>query len=413
MHIIGRKTDKVVRWIIELNENVLKWVWLTTLKGMTTEKITSLLNKFNDIDEIYNAKEEEYRDIDLIRQRDVLNLSNKETKFAEKVIEETKKLGAYIVTYDSSDYPEKLRYIPNPPYVLYVKGELKLNDSMLCIGVVGTRDITDYGEETTRKFCFELARNGFTVVSGLAMGVDAVAASSAIMAGGNTIAVLGCGLDRDYPKPNREIRKNIEQYGAVVTEYPVGTQPLGSNFPQRNRIIAGLSECVLVTQAPKRSGALITASYAVDMGKEVFCIPASIFDSYSIGNNNLIKEGAIPVTSPQDITEIYKHQLTDFIPKETRGNMEVSKPKAKSTIKEVVEKIKEKVIKPSINDERYKNLDETQKIIMELVIEYEKLSVDEIIRKTNIAPAKIGATLSLMEMTGAIKKLPGNFYVLS
>jgi DNA processing protein len=284
---------------------------------------------------------------------------------------------------------------------------------MFCIGVVGTRDITDYGEEATRKFCFELARNGFTVVSGLAMGVDAVAASSAIMAGGNTIAVLGCGIDTDYPKPNGEIRKSIEKYGAVVTEYPVGTQPLGSNFPQRNRIIAGLSECVLVTQAPKRSGALITASYAVDMGKEVFCIPASIFDSYSIGNNNLIKEGAIPVTSPQDITEIYKHQLTDFIPKETRANIEVSKPKSKATFKEVVEKIKEKVIKPSINDERYKNLDETQKTIMELIIEYEKLSVDEIIRKTNIPPAKIGATLSLMEMTGAIKKLPGNFYVIS
>ena len=395
-----------------MNENILKWVWLTTLNGITPEKITSLLNKFNDIDEIYNAKEKEYSDIDLINQRDILGLANKDTNRAEKVIEETKKSGAYIITYDSSDYPKKLKYILYPPYVLYVKGAMKLNDDMLGIGVVGTRDINEYGKEVTRKFSFELARKGFTVVSGLATGVDAVAATAAISAGGRTIAVLGCGIDKDYPKPNRNLRGNIEKYGVVVTEYPPGTKPLPTNFPQRNRIIAGLSECVLVTQAPKKSGALITAGYANDMGKEVFCVPASIFDIYSYGNNNLIKSGATPVISPEDITELYKHQLTDFIPKEIRGDIEFSEEKPKG-IKGVVEKIKEKVIKPSINDARYKNLDETQKIIMELIIENEKVSVDEIIRKTNLPPAKIGATLSMMEMTGVVKKMPGNFYVIS
>lgn len=412
MHIIGRKTDKFARCVIELNENILKWVWLTTQNGMTAEKITSLLNKFNDIDEIYNAKEEEYKDIDLIHQRDILSLANKDIKSAQKVIEETKKSGAYIITYDSLEYPEKLKCISYPPYVLYVKGTMKLNDDMLGIGVVGTREINEYGKEVTRKFSFELARSGFTIVSGLATGVDAIAASAAISAGARTIAVLGCGIEKDYPKPNRALRKNIEKYGVVVTEYPPGTKPLPANFPQRNRIIAGLSECVLVTQAPKRSGALITAGFANDMGKEVFCVPASIFDTHSIGNNNLIKSGATPVTNYADITELYKHQLTEFIPKQIRKDIELSEEKPKG-LKGVVGKIKEKVIKPSINDERYKNLDDTQKIIMEMIIENEKASVDEIIRKTNLPPAKIGATLSMMEMTGVVKKMPGNFYVIS
>ena len=394
-------------------DNILKWVWLTTAMGITPEKIASLLNKFNDIDEIYNADEKDYKDIELIQKRDIGILCDKDTKRAEKIIEDTKKCGGYVITIDSSDYPEGLKYISSPPYVLYVKGELRLSDKMLGIGVVGTRKVSDYGEEVTRKFSFELARNGFTVVSGLALGVDAIAASAAISAGGNTIAVLGCGLERDYPKANRDLRKNIEKYGAVVTEYPIGTQPLPSNFPQRNRIIAGLSECVLVTQAPKKSGALITATYASDMGKEVFCVPASIFDVNSQGNNDLIKSGATPVTAPGEISEFYKYQLKDFSPNEPRGEMEIPKPKQKKTIKQAIEKIKEKIIKPSINDERYKNLDETQKIIMEVIIENEKISVDELIRKTNIAPAKIGATLSLMEMTGVVKRLPGNFYVIS
>ena len=395
-----------------MNENMLKWVWLTTLQGMTAEKITSLLNRFDDIDEIYNEKEDGFKGIELIRQRDIKALSNKDTSYAKKVIEETKKCGAYIITYDSADYPDKLRCLSCPPYVLYAKGTLKLTDRMCTIGVVGTRKLNDYGIEATRKLSFELAREGFTIVSGLATGADAVAAKQSLRAGGSTIAVLGCGIERDYPKENHVLREYIEKFGLVITEYPPGTKPLPANFPLRNRIIAGLSECVLVTQAPERSGALITARYANDMGKEVFCVPAGIFDFDSAGNNKLIKMGATPVTNANDITELYKNDLAEFVTKEIRSELFVSKQKPKG-FSVIVDKIKEKVIKPSIKDEKYKDLDETQKVLMEIIIENEKISVDELIRKTNIAPAKIGATLSMMEMTGVVKKLPGNFYVVN
>ncbi len=405
-----------------MNDNTLKWVWLTTLQGMTTEKITSLLNKFDDIDEIYNAGEEEYKDIDLIHQRDIRALCDKNTKSAQKVISNTEKCGAYILTYDSKDYPEKLKYISAPPYVLYVKGTLKLNEKMFCIGVVGTRELNEYGETVTGKMTFELARAGFSVVSGLALGVDAIAASAALRAGGNTIAVLGCGIDLDYPKTNRELRKYIEQYGAVVTEYPPKTQPYPANFPQRNRIIAGLSECTLVTQAPAKSGALITAKYAHEMGREVFSVPGSVFDVNSVGNNNLIKAGATPVTHPYDLIERYKYQVEEFAPKTVRHGIKMFGVKKKvfskfvNIIKGKDEKKPEKELKkekPSINDEKYKNLNENEKVIMELIINNEKISVDEIIRKTNLPPAKIGSTLSMMEMIGVVKKLPGNFYVVS
>ncbi len=396
----------------KMNENILKWVWLTTLKGMTPEKISSLLNKFNDIDEIYNACKDEYKDIDLIRKKDIEVLCDKDTQTAKNIIYNTQRIGAYILTVDSDGYPEKLKSLPYPPYVLYVRGKFKLNDEMPAVGVVGTRHTSEYGDEITNKFGYELAGEGFLVVSGLAIGVDALAAQSAIRAGGTTVAVLGCGIDVDYPKQNRILRKYIEEFGAVVTEYPPGTSPLPANFPQRNRIIAGLSDCILVTQAPERSGALITARYAYDIGREIFCVPASVYDYKSAGGNELIRFGASSATKPQNITQLYEHRLKNFKPLSQRRELFNKKPKNKG-VSGFVEKVKETILKekPSITDNRYKNLEENEKIIMELIIENEKITVDEIIRKTEMAPAKIGATLSMMEMTGVIRKLPGNFYV--
>lgn len=405
MHIIGRKTGKNFMSHHLMNDNMLKWVWLTTLKGMTPEKTYSLLDKLGSIEEIYQADYDDFSDIDLINQSDIKELCNKNTSVAQQVISRTEECGGYIVTYDSKQYPQSLKNIFPPPYVLYVKGSLELTEDMFCIGIVGTRELNDYGDTVTRKMSFELARAGFCVVSGLARGVDAVAASSAIRAGGKTIAVLGCGIDRDYPKKNRELRKLIEEYGVVVSEYPPGTKPLSSNFPQRNRIIAGLSECVLVTQAPKKSGALITADYADSYSKTVYCVPAGIFDLDSEGNNNLIKNGAVCVTHSNEIIEIYKSEIEKFKPKELRREIGVP-----DTVKKGVSRFIEK-IKVSINDEKYKNLNETEKVLMELILENEKISVDELIRKTELPPAKIGATLAMMEMKGTVKKLPGNFYI--
>ncbi len=391
-----------------MNDNILKWVWLTTLKGMTAQKIYWLLEKFGDVEEIYNATSKDFEGIELIGQADIKELCDKNTDVARKVILRTEDCGGYIITYDSDQYPQNLKNIFPPPYVLYAKGNLKLNDDMFCVGIVGTRDVNEYGETVTRKISFELARAGFCVVSGLARGVDAIAASSAIKAGANTIAVVGCGIDYDYPKQNREIRKQIEEYGVVISEYPPRTKPLSMNFPQRNRIIAGLSELVLVTQAPKKSGALITADYANEYSKPVYTVPANIFDEDSAGNNNLIKSGAVCITRPDEIIDIYKNEIKRFKPKETRNQVEIPKVSNKG-ISGIIDKFK---LKASINDEKYKSLGENEKLIMQLIIDSEKISVDEIIRKTNLPPAKIGATLAMMEMTGAVKKLPGNFYIV-
>ena len=396
-----------------MNENILKWVWLTTLKGMTPEKISSLLDKFNDIDEIYNACWDEFEKIDLIRKNDIENLCDKSTDKAKDIIYKTQRIGAYILTVDSDGYPEKLKSLPYPPYVLYVRGKFKLNDEIPAVGVVGTRHTSEYGDEITNKFSFELASEGFLIVSGLAIGVDALAAKAAIRAGGTTVAVLGCGIDVDYPKQNRTLRKYIEEFGAVVTEYPPGTSPLPANFPQRNRIIAGLSDCILVTQAPEKSGALITARYAYDMGREIFSVPASVYEPKSAGGNEIIRLGATPATKSQNITQLYEHRLKGYKPETKRTELFIKQPKNKG-VSGFVGKVRETILnkKPSINDDRYKNLEEDEKIIMGLIIEKDKISVDEIIRKTNKAPAKIGATLSMMEMTGVVTKLPGNFYVV-
>ena len=406
-----------------MDENITKWVWLTSKKGMVPEKICSLLNKFNDIYEIYNAKEEDYQQIELIRRKDIENLCDKDLSHANEIIRLTNEIGGYIITIDSKDYPEKLKRLVIPAYVLYVKGPLKIDKDICSIGIVGTRYPVEYGAVATEKMAFELAKAGFLVVSGLARGVDAIAASAALRAGGNTIAVLGFGLDVLYPKCNEQIKEYVESYGAIITEYPPKTPPYATNFPQRNRIIAALSDGLLVTQAPSGSGALITARLAHDIGVDVYSVPASVFDKNCVGNNNLIKAGAIAVTHPNDLIQAYEHKLDKQNVKDARNFIKIEKTNTNSinrAIRKTVDKITEKKdsqyenldnsIKYSISDERFGGLDEEEKKIIALIIEKERISVDEIIRQTKMLPAKTGSCLALLEMKGHIRKLAGNFY---
>ena len=206
-----------------------------------------------------------------------------------------------IIKIEDKDYPEKLKNIYNPPKELYVLGNEKiLNET--AIAIVGSRNCTKYGAQNAYKFAYEIAKRNICVISGLARGVDAYSHKGAVLAKGKTIAVLGCGLDVIYPSENFELYKKIVQAGGtIITEYPLGTQPKRYNFPERNRIISGLSEKILVIEAKERSGALITVDYALEQGKDVYAIPGNITSLNSVGPNELIKEGAFIVTNIQDI----------------------------------------------------------------------------------------------------------------
>lgn len=402
-----------------MRDNTLLWVWLTTLRGMTAAKITSLLDKFESVEEIYSKNsEDDFKNIALIRQNDINSLINKDTQKAEKIINQIKVIEADIITYESSEYPEKLKALPNPPYVLYVRGKLADFSNGVSIGVVGTRKYSDYGKAVTIKLSYELSKEGITIVSGMARGIDTFAAIAAMRAGGKTVAVLGSGIDVIYPPENVEVMKKISENGAVISEYPPGTEPFRVNFPERNRIIAALSDGLLVTEAPKKSGALITAKYASEIGKTIFSVPGNVFAPNCVGTNSLIKAGYKMVTHPKDILEEYSYELSK-IEKKTDSEpvfVEIPLKKAKRKKKpEDEEVIKEEVKQPilvDINDEKFSELSDDELKIVKILIENGKTSVDELIRKSGLETATVNQLLPLMEIEGLVKRTEGNFYII-
>ena len=209
------------------------------------------------------------------------------------------------ISIEDKSYPEKLKYIYNPPKVLYILGdETILNKTS--IAIVGCRNCSEYGKKVSHQFAQDLSKRDVIIISGLAKGVDTYAHKGTVFVNKRTIAVLGCGLDVVYPSENKELYKKILQKGgAIITEYPLGTKPLKQHFPARNRIISGLSDGVLVIEARKRSGTLITVEHALEQGKDVYAIPGGIYSSYSEGTNELIKQGAIPVTSIDDFYTLW------------------------------------------------------------------------------------------------------------
>ena len=385
-------------------ENELYWLWLTTMDGITGYDITALLEVFESAEDIYKA--EKYENILGVKPGVKSRLKDKGLKNAEKALSDAKAVGAKVIAYDSIDYPDILRFTENPPYVLYLRGEIPNWDRLLMIGVVGTRDATDYGIAATKKICTELAEKGVTIVSGMARGIDAVAAQSALSAGGKTVAVLGCGVESAYPAENQQLMDDIMKNGTVISEYPIGSKPIKTHFPERNRIISGLSRGILVTEAPKKSGALITANYAVDSGRDLFSVPGSIFKDSCRGTNMLLGMNAKAVTCGQDILDEYSYEIEHLNPE---------KPE-KNTFKAIVSKdTKEKVnneMQISITDKKYQSLSQEEKTIAELLIEG-NMHIDDMKRRSGIDISKLTPILSMLEFGGYIKKLPGNYYKLN
>ena len=291
---------------------------------------------------------------------------------------------------ENGEYPDILRHIYNAPGELFIDGEILASDSN-AIAIVGTRHATDYGLRQCEKLSFDLAARGITVVSGMALGIDSAAHRGAIKAGGRTIAVLGSGLNNIYPPENRKLYGEIVKNGAVVSEYPPDTLPLKTNFPKRNRIISGMSKGVIVIEAPERSGALITANFALEQGREVFAMPGNISSAKSSGTNRLIKEGAKLVEDVRDILEELKYVM-DI--KETESNLTIpGLPKPG-------------IGKPGI----VRSMSVEEGKIFEVLSDKPK-SIDEIAKIIEIPVNKISETLLRLELKRLIKALPGENFI--
>jgi DNA processing protein len=280
------------------------WVLLCSVAGIGPIRFQKLLDTFGSARSAWHASDLSLAAAGLDR-RTVEEIKRlRQTTTPDQILERLGKLGITASTLGDTDYPENLRQVADPPPVLFVCGTLEQGDAH-AVALVGTRRATPYGCSVAERLATDLARSGVTLVSGLAKGIDTVAHSAAVRAGGRTIAVLGNGLDQVYPPENTALASRIvtTQHGALVSEFAPGIPPDAVNFPRRNRIISGLSRLTVIVEAGERSGALITADFALEQGRDVMAVPGSIYSTASAGANALLKQGATPVTCADDILQ--------------------------------------------------------------------------------------------------------------
>lgn len=345
-----------------------------------------LVEKYGGLKEAFHRPETELISINGIGKSFINSLleNKRNNDFGKREIEKCQKNGIKIATFFSDNYPISLKNIHSAPLVLYIKGEIKAED-FISLSVVGTRHPSYYGQRMAEKFAMELSRIGFTIVSGLARGIDTYAHRGALASNGRTIAVLGSGLNKIYPPENKKLAEKISENGAVISEHYLDMPPHAQNFPARNRIISGLSLGVLIIEAPKGSGALITSSWALEQNKDVFAIPGRIDSLQSQGTNQLIKEGAKLVTSIEDIIEEY-------------------------------EIYKDKLKLPAKSEEQNENKNKSElspdENLIVSALSNEPISLDELSQKVHLPIANISSSLSILEIKKIVKQLPGNLYVL-
>lgn len=283
-------------------EKLLAWVGFHAVEGMSLRWVEQLLSTFGSAEAAWRARESELRTLGLPERLISRLLATRQAEVPQRVLERIRQIGAEVLIYPDDAYPPLLREIPSPPLALFVHGQL-LPEDHRAIAIVGTRRASSYGVQVTQTFAREFAQAGITVISGLARGIDSAAHQSTLDAGGRTIAVLGTGIDVIYPANHRRLAARIRTQGALVTEFLPGTPPHAHHFPVRNRIISGLSLGVIVVEAPARSGALITARFALEQNRSVYAVPGPIFSTGTAGILTLLRDGAVPVGSAQDVLE--------------------------------------------------------------------------------------------------------------
>ena len=287
-------------------DNLLHWIWLSLSVNPGGESFRKLYERFGTAKDIYDADEKALASVIGSRSADYNQLLDKSLEKAESVLAFCRTKNVGILVYSDEKYPENLRKISNPPVLLYYRGSLPDFKSELCISVVGTRSVSDYGRKNAFYISRALAKAGATRVSGMAIGIDGVALAGALSEGKTTLAVIGSGIDVCYPAQHRRLAREIVKRGCVMTEYAPGTRPNGKNFPIRNRIISGLSEASIVIEGHERSGSVITARRAFSQGRTVYALPGNVGNRNSEAPNLLIKNGAKAFSSADDIVRDFE-----------------------------------------------------------------------------------------------------------
>jgi DNA processing protein len=380
MHVIDA-TLKENRLPALAETDLARWIALSRVRGLGCVSFKKLADHLEDPTDAFSASAATLAQIQGLDQGIIDGLRNfSEWDEVQQEILRVEKAAAQVVPFTSLNYPARLRMIPDPPPFLYVKGEIRSEDEK-CVAVVGSRSASDYGCRVARDLCRGLATLGFTVVSGMARGIDGTAHETTLNAGGRTIAILGSGVDRAYPPEHEKLYDRISQKGAVISEFPIGTRPIAANFPARNRLISGLSLGVVVVEATEKSGSLITAALALEQGREVFAVPGQVGASLSRGANRLIRQGAKLVETVDDIVEEIAPQLM------SRSGHAASEPK--------------RSLPPSLGDD-------FRKIFA--LLQEQSVQIDEVIEKSGYSSPRVSEILLELELQGFVKQLPGKRY---
>ncbi|MGK2907664.1 MAG: DNA-processing protein DprA [Desulfuromonadales bacterium] len=357
-------------------DHLLPWLRLQLTPGLGRVGLMHLVEHFKTPEKALDAAGDGWPKLPGLRENLAVMIPEATSSKIQEACQRLEKIGGWLLTLWDHDYPEALRQIPDPPALLYGCGRLPEGPAL---AIVGTRHPSDFGRLFTEQLAEELATAGLVVISGLARGIDAAAHRGALRSGGRTMAVLGCGIDRIYPQENALIYQQIIEQGALISEYPPGSEPLPGHFPGRNRIISGLSKATLVIEASRNSGSLITAEFALEQGREVMAVPGGVDRKTSYGPNLLIKQGAHPVTETQDILEI----------------LGISK-----------------------SFSRHRNLKEASALPLAepagtvlAMLDLTPRHSDELAGESGLTPMELSAILLQLELQGYADKLPGGRYV--
>ena len=398
---------------------LIHWIWLATRPDLNDRQKLAVLDALRDPAEVFYAETASFANVEGMTQAGAEALCDKDLTHAKEILNDCVEKGIQICTFHDGAYPVRLKNIADPPLVLYYKGNLTGLDSSPVIGVVGTRKASAYGLTTSKKMGYQIAKCGGILVSGLAEGNDGSAMTGALTAGGMVVGVLGCGVDVVYPPMHRSLYRDTEKNGCLISEFPPKTPPYKWNFPKRNRIISGLSNGVLVVEAPYKSGSLITAREAADQGRDVFVVPGNIDVPTFHGSNALLRDGAIAVSCGWDVVSEYASLYPDKIRKENGEPIflsEQEKPLAKvaqkpetPVKKSLFDRKKEK--KPIDNGQKksysdQQNLSAEEKQLLQPLHKGETL-VDDLISTSGLPAGKVLSMLTMLQIRGVVELLPG------
>ncbi len=351
------------------------WIGFNQVSGIGAARMSALLERCGSAEAAWHAPLHTLQQAGLDRRSLENLLKARRDIDLEQEWQRVQQSGVKVITRVDANYPANLQALENAPPLLYVRGDLDDAD-LWAIAIVGTRRASVYGREVARTVTQDLAAAGVTIVSGLALGIDTIAHKVAVDAGARTIAVLGSGVDQIYPAENRGLAARIAANGAIISEYPLGTRPEAGNFPPRNRVISGLSKGVVIVEAPHRSGALITAKFAADQGRDVFAVPGNILNPGSAGCNELIQQGATPLLSAQNVLDQLNFQ--HLISRQHTQRLAPADP------------LETKILEQLSQEPRH---------------------VDEIVRQAAMPPPQVAGLLTLLELKGLVRQVGAMSYV--